>query len=205
MVRDELTDQCSHWVLTSWVFPLCSHHVSPVHVRDFGPPPRGGDCPRRETRGRGPAHGGPGGRLRRRYRGGGPGAGRDAPPKTRLDAWEFAAKSKMARRFVTLGPPRGGGTARGGRCGGGGRPRGVRGAASATVTLLSTTDDVRRPGCRRTCQSPPPLRYQPATTPKLTIARRHLHTVSFRAPKTAHVQETRKGELLEKLIGRMED
>ena len=52
MVRDELTDQCSHWVLTSWVFPLCSHHVSPVHVRDFGPPPRGGDCPRRETRGR---------------------------------------------------------------------------------------------------------------------------------------------------------
>ena len=60
-------------------------------------------------------------------------------------------------------------------------------------TLLSTTDVVRRPGCRRTCQSPPPLiRYQPATTPKLTIARRHLHTVSFRAPKTAHVQETRK-------------
>jgi hypothetical protein len=34
----------------------------------------------------------------------------NAPPKTRLDAWEFAAKSKMASRFVTLGPPRGCGT-----------------------------------------------------------------------------------------------
>jgi hypothetical protein len=48
--------------------------------------------------------------------------GRDAPPKTRLDAWEFAAKSKTARRFVTLGPPRGCGTVRGGRRGGGGPP-----------------------------------------------------------------------------------
>ena len=77
MVRDELTDQCSHWVLTSWVFPLCSHHVSPVHVRDFGPPPRGGGLPEAGDAGAGPAHGGPGGRLRHRYRGGGPGAGRD--------------------------------------------------------------------------------------------------------------------------------
>jgi hypothetical protein len=74
------------------------------------------------------------------------------------------------------------------------------------TSLLSTTDVVCRPGCRRTCQSPPPLsRYQPATTPKLTITRRHLHTVSFRASKTARVQETLKGELLEKLFGRMED
>ena len=32
------------------------------------------------------------------------GSGRDAPPKTRLDAWGFSAKSKTARRFVTLGP-----------------------------------------------------------------------------------------------------
>ena len=37
--------------------------------------------------------------------GAGPRAGRDAPPETRLDAWEFAAKSKTARRFVTLPPP----------------------------------------------------------------------------------------------------
>jgi hypothetical protein len=36
-----------------------------------------------------------------------PGAGRDPPPETRLDAWEFAAKSKTERRLVTLGPPRG--------------------------------------------------------------------------------------------------
>ena len=32
-----------------------------------------------------------------------------------------------------------------------------------------------------------------------------MHTVSFRASKTARVQETLKGELLEKLFGRMED
>ncbi len=47
---------------------------------------------------------------------------------------EFAAKSKTARRFVTLGPPRGCPTVPGGRRGGGGRPRGVRGDAPATVT-----------------------------------------------------------------------
>ena len=63
-----------------------------------------------------------------------PGAGRDPPPETRLDAWEFAAKSKTARRFVTLGPPRGCPTVRGGQRGGGSPPRGVRGAASATAT-----------------------------------------------------------------------
>jgi len=40
----------------------------------------------------------------------------------------------LARTFVTLGPPRGCGTVRGGRRGGGGRPRGVRGADPATVT-----------------------------------------------------------------------
>ena len=38
----------------------------------------------RASRGRGPAHGGPGGRPRHRYRGGGPGAGRDGAPKTRV-------------------------------------------------------------------------------------------------------------------------
>jgi hypothetical protein len=37
-------------------------------------------------------------------------------------------------RFVTLGPPRGCPTVPGGRRGGGGRPRGVRGDAPATVT-----------------------------------------------------------------------
>ena len=58
----------------------------------------------------------------------------NTPPKTRLDAWDFAAKSKMVRLFVTLGPPRGCATARGGRRGGGGRPRGVQGSAPATVT-----------------------------------------------------------------------
>jgi hypothetical protein len=36
----------------------------------------------------------------------GPATGRDGAHETRLDAWEFAAKSKTARRFVTLGPPR---------------------------------------------------------------------------------------------------
>jgi len=55
-------------------------------------PPRGGGNVRGGRRGGGPARGGPEGRLRHRYRGGGPGAGRDAPPKTRRDAWEFAAK-----------------------------------------------------------------------------------------------------------------
>ncbi len=54
-------------------------------------------------------------------------------PKTRLDAKsEFAAKSKMARRFVTLGPPRGRPTVPDGQRGGGGRPPGVRRAAPAT-------------------------------------------------------------------------
>ena len=38
--------------------------------------------------------------------GAGPRAGRDAPPETRLDAWEFATKSKTGRRFVSLGPRR---------------------------------------------------------------------------------------------------
>ena len=38
--------------------------------------------------------------------GAGPATGRDGAPKTRLDASEFAAKSKTARRFVSLGPPR---------------------------------------------------------------------------------------------------
>jgi hypothetical protein len=66
--------------------------------------------------------------------GAGPGAARDALPKTRLDAWEFAAKSKTARRFVTLGPPRGCLTVRGGQRGGGRPPRGVQGAACATAT-----------------------------------------------------------------------
>ena len=59
------------------------------------------------------------------------GAGR---AKTRQEAFEFAAKSKMARRFVTLGPPPRRVTVRGGPRGGGGRPTGVRGAASATGT-----------------------------------------------------------------------
>ena len=81
MVRDELTDQCSHWVLTSWVFPLCSHHVSPVHVRDFGPPPRGGDCPRRETRGRGRPTGVRGAASAAVTAGAGPGRAATPPPK----------------------------------------------------------------------------------------------------------------------------
>ena len=51
---------------------------------------------------------------------------------TLVVVWEFAAKSEMARRFVTLGPPRGCPTVRGGQRGGGSPPRGVRGAASAT-------------------------------------------------------------------------
>ncbi len=53
---------------------------------------------------------------------------------TLVVVWEFAAKSEMARRFVTLGPPRGCPTVRGGRRGGGGPPMGVRGAAPATVS-----------------------------------------------------------------------
>ena len=81
-----------------------------VTVRDFGPPPRVCDCPRRPARGREPAQGDPGSRPRQ--------TGRDAPPKTRWDACEFAAKSKTARRFVTLDPPRGCATVRGGRRGG---------------------------------------------------------------------------------------
>jgi hypothetical protein len=48
--------------------------------------------------------------------GAGPGSGRDAPPKTRLDGWQFSAKSKTERRFVTLGPRRGCPTRRGGQC-----------------------------------------------------------------------------------------
>ena len=66
-------------------------------VRDFGPPPRLSDRPGRPARGQGPAHGGPGGLPRHRYRGGGPATGRDGAPKTRLDTSEFATKSKMAR------------------------------------------------------------------------------------------------------------
>jgi len=49
------------------------------------------------------------------------------PPKRAGPRGNFAVKSKMARRFVTLGPPRGCATARGGRRGGGVRPTGVRG------------------------------------------------------------------------------
>jgi hypothetical protein len=66
--------------------------------------------------------------------GAGPATGRDGAPKTRLAASQFAAKSKMARGFVTFGPPRGCPTGPGGRRGGRGRPTGVRGAAPATVT-----------------------------------------------------------------------
>ncbi len=57
---------------------------------------RGGGSPLREVRGAASATA---------TEGAGPGAGRDAAPETRLDAWEFAAKSKTVRRFVTLGPP----------------------------------------------------------------------------------------------------
>ena len=65
--------------------------------------------------------------------GAGPATGPHGAPKTRLDAKsEFAAKSKMARRFVTLGPPRGRPTVPGGRRGGRGRPPGVRRAAPNT-------------------------------------------------------------------------
>ena len=44
---------------------------------------------------------------------------------TLVVVWEFAAKSEMARRFVTLGPPRGCPTVRGGRRGGGSPPKGT--------------------------------------------------------------------------------
>jgi hypothetical protein len=48
---------------------------------------------------------------------------------------EFAAaKSKTARRFVTLGPRRGCPAVRGGQRGGGRPPGGSQGAASATAT-----------------------------------------------------------------------
>ncbi len=68
-------------------------------------PPRGCGTVRGGRRGGGgggpkPAQGGPGSRL---HRGGGAGRGRDAPPETRLDAREFAAKSKTARRFGAPG------------------------------------------------------------------------------------------------------
>jgi hypothetical protein len=54
----------------------------------------------------------------------GPGSGRDGPPKTLLDVWEFLAKSKTATRFVTLGPRLGCLTRRGGQCVGGRQPVG---------------------------------------------------------------------------------
>ncbi len=53
-------------------------------------------------------------------------------PKRAGTRGNFAAKSKTARRFVTLGPPPRV-YCRGGRRGGGGPPRGVRGAESATA------------------------------------------------------------------------
>ena len=56
----------------------------------------------------------------------------DAPRLVPRLAARRKIKSKMARGFVTLGPPRGGGTVRGGPRGGGGRPTGVRGAPCAT-------------------------------------------------------------------------
>ena len=59
--------------------------------------------------------------------------GRDAHPKTRRDASEFAAKSKMARRFVTLGPPRGGVQSAAARAGAAAGPRGSGGAPAPPV------------------------------------------------------------------------
>jgi len=60
-------------------------------------------------------------------RGRGPQRAATLPHKRVWSFSNFAAKSKTARRFVTLGPPRGCPTVLGGRRGGGGRPRGVRG------------------------------------------------------------------------------
>ncbi len=53
----------------------------------------------------------------RRYRGGGPGAGRDGAPKTRLAAAEFAAKSRHCWRRGPPGPPWAGRRPRAGRRG----------------------------------------------------------------------------------------
>ena len=63
--------------------------------------PRLSDRPRRPARGRETAQGGPGSRLggATATEGAGPGAGRDAPHKTRLDAREFAAKSTFGRKY----------------------------------------------------------------------------------------------------------
>ena len=80
------------------------------------------------------AQGGPGSRPRHRHRGGGAGNGPRRRPQHAIGPSECAAKPKMARRFVTLGPPRGCPSVPGGRRGGGGRPRGVQGSAPATVT-----------------------------------------------------------------------
>jgi hypothetical protein len=66
--------------------------------------------------------------------GAGPGSGRDGPPKTRLDGWAFSVKAQTVRRFVTLGPRRGGRARRGGQWVGGGPPGGVWGTACAIPT-----------------------------------------------------------------------
>ena len=52
-------------------------------------------------------------------------------PSLDVTVWR---RDALGYRFVTLAPPPRGGTVRGGPRGGGGRPRAVRGAASATGT-----------------------------------------------------------------------